>query len=84
MGRKSFCLFFRGIELAIEVFGMSSPIRFQKIQMNMTIDTAKANGVYLEAARKALDHLQAERQAQHERLQLAAQAKQQLDASRTQ
>ena len=37
----------------------------------MTIDTAKA--------KRALDHLQAERQAQNDRLQLAAQAKQQLD-----
>ena len=37
----------------------------------MTIDTAKA--------KRALDHLQAERQAQQDRLQLAAQAKQQLD-----
>ena len=31
-------------------------------------------------AKRALDHLQAERQAQQDRLQLAAQAKQQLDA----
>lgn len=53
MGRKFFCMFFRGIELAIEVFGMSSPIHFQKIQTNMTIDTGKA--------KRALDHLQAER-----------------------
>lgn len=37
----------------------------------MTIDIAKA--------KRALDHLQAERQAQNDRLQLAAQAKQQLD-----
>lgn len=53
----------------------------------MTIDTVKANGVYLEVARKALDHLHAERQAQNDRLQFAAQAKQHLDrtmASRTQ
>lgn len=38
----------------------------------MTIDTVKA--------KRALDHLQAERQAQQDRLQLAAQAKQKLDA----
>lgn len=38
----------------------------------MTIDTAKA--------KRALDHLQAERQAQNDRLQLAAEAKHKLDA----
>lgn len=57
---------------------MSSPIRFQKIQANKAIDTDKANGVHLEAARKALDYLQAERQAQNDRLQLATQGKREL------
>ena len=40
-----------------------------------------------EKAKRALDHLHAERQAQNDRLQLAAQAKQHLDqtiAQRTQ
>lgn len=37
----------------------------------MTIDT--------DIAKRALGHLQAERQAQNDRLQLAAQAKQKLD-----
>ena len=55
---------------------MSSPVRFQKIQTNMTIDTEKA--------KRALDALSQERQAQQHRLHLAAQAKRELDASRTQ
>lgn len=34
----------------------------------------------IDKAKRALDHLQAERQAQNERLQLAADAKRKLDA----
>ena len=40
---------------------------------HLPIDTDKA--------KRALDHLQAERQAQNDRLQLAAQAKHKLDAN---
>ena len=71
MGRKSFCMFFRGIELATEVFGTSSPIHFKSTQMKIIIDTDKA--------KRALDHLHAERQVQHDRLQLAAYRKQELE-----
>lgn len=42
----------------------------------MTIDTAKS--------KRSLDHLQAERQAQYDRLQLAAEAKQRIDETNTQ
>ena len=68
-------MFFRGIELAIEVFGMSSPIPFYNDNNNIIMN------IDIQNAKRALDHLQAERQAQYDRLQLAAQAKQQLDKS---
>lgn len=47
----------------------------------MTINTHQPNGVHLEAALNALDALSQERQAQYERLQFAAQAKQQLEST---
>lgn len=73
---SSFCMFFRGIELAIEVFGTSSPIPFYNVNIDiiMNIDIIKA--------KRALATLKEEKQAQQYRLQLAAQAKRELDNNR--
>ena len=77
MGRKSFCMFFRGIELAIEVFGMSSSILLYNNNNNTTMN------IDIQKAKHALATLQEEKRAQQHRLQLAAQAKQKLDNNRT-
>ena len=73
MGRKSFCMFFRGIELAIEVFGMSSPIRFQK-------NTNEYENRYRKS-KTCLATLQEEKRAQQDRLKKVSEAKARLSSS---
>ena len=71
MGQRTFVTHFRGIVSDIEVFESRSPIPFKDNNITMNIDIQKA--------KRALATLQEEKRAQNDRLQLAAQAKQQLD-----
>lgn len=72
MGQRTFVTHFRGIVSDTEVFESKVPSHFNENDIiTMNIDIHKAKNV--------LDNLQREKQAQQDRLQLAAEAKQQLD-----
>lgn len=63
---------------SIEVFGTSSPIPFYTVDNNITMN------IDIQKAKRALATLHEEKQAQQERLQLAAQAKYKLECDNTQ